>query len=183
MGDIAKEKERLRQECALARARLKNREKDEKIAERFFASPFFAYRSFFVYRSVRTEADTAQIIAGLYAAGKTVCLPCVEGEFMRSVRALQGDKLEKGAFGIYQPQCGEEENCEVAIVPLLAADGQGNRLGYGGGYYDKYFSAHPHVLRVGICYAGQVIPAIPTETTDMRLHYLITERGVLSFGR
>ena len=102
---------------------------------------------------------------------------------MRSVRAMQGDKLEKGAFGIFQPQYGEEETCEVAIVPLLATDGQGNRLGYGGGYYDKYFSAHPHVLRVGICYAGQVISAIPAEMTDMRLHYLLTERGMFSFGR
>lgn len=68
MGDIAKEKERLRQECALARARLKSREKDEKIAERFFASPFFAYRSFFClpFRSYRGGygADHRRAVCG-----------------------------------------------------------------------------------------------------------------------
>lgn len=97
------------------------------------------------------------------------------------IAAEWSEKTERGAFGILQPAQGEDVPCEVALVPLLAYDAAGNRLGYGGGYYDRYFSAHPNMLRVGLCYAGQAVDAVPKEETDVPLHAIITELGVRFF--
>lgn len=60
-------------------------------------------------------------------------------------------------------------------------DGEGYRLGYGGGYYDRYFALHPDVLRVGLAYAGQAVEGLPREKTDMPLHAVVTEKGVTRF--
>ena len=98
---------------------------------------------------------------------------------MRSVP--YAEPLEAGAYGILQPEGGEETTCRVALTPLLAVDGEGYRLGYGGGYYDRYFSLHPDVLRVGLAYAGQAVERLPREKTDMPLHAVVTEKGVTRF--
>lgn len=182
MNNVQTEKARLRAEMISVRTTLKDGEKDAKIAARFFASPFFAYGSFFVYLSFRTEADTMGIIGGLLSAEKTVCVPRLEGKAMQSVPFAAG-VLETGAYGILQPRGGEDTECEVAIVPLLAADEGGNRLGYGGGYYDRYIASHPNIMRVGICYEGQVVSRLPAEDTDMRLDALITESRFIRFPR
>ena len=91
------------------------------------------------------------------------------------------DKLKAGKFGIPEPEEGEERTCEVALCPLLAFDEGGYRLGYGGGYYDRYFALHPEVLRVGLAYAGQAVAALPHGEYDVRLDAVITEEGVRFF--
>ena len=135
--------------------------------------------SFFVYLSFGSEVSTKGLIRALLARGKKVCVPRIEGGVMRSVPYRE--PLEAGAYGILQPQGGEETTCRVALTPLLAVDGEGYRLGYGGGYYDKYFALHPDVLRVGLAYAGQAVEGLPREQTDMPLHAVVTEKGVMRF--
>ena len=133
-----KDKRALREQFRALRAESKSEARDTEIARRFFSSAFFCcFRSFFVYLSVNTETDTRRIIREIQTAGKEVCVPLVDGKTMRCV-PLAGD-LVRGAYGIEQPAHGEETTCGVALVPLIAADRAGNRLGYGGGYYDKYF--------------------------------------------
>lgn len=100
---------------------------------------------------------------------------------MKSVRLTL--PLVEGKFGILQPQNGQEETAQIALVPLLCADRQGNRLGYGGGYYDRYFAAHPSVLRIGVAYEGQFVSSVPTEETDLPLDGFVTESGVFRTGR
>ena len=95
---------------------------------------------------------------------------------------LSGE-LEAGAYGISEPKSGEEHTCAVAFTPMLAVDKEGFRLGYGGGYYDRYFALHPEVLRVGLAYEGQMIETIPREDTDIPLDALVTERGVKYFSK
>lgn len=90
-------------------------------------------------------------------------------------------KLKRGAYGIPEPVSGADEPAEICVTPLLAVDKDGYRLGYGGGYYDRYFASHPNVLRVGICYAGQAVETLPHGEFDLPVHAIVTEEGVRRF--
>ncbi len=170
----------LRRKAEERRRTLKSDGRDEALARAFFASRFAEAESFFVYLSVRSEADTSRIVRGLLERGKKVCVPFLQDGEMRAVPYT--DKLISGAFGIPSPEGGEDTPCEVALAPLLAADGEGYRLGYGGGYYDRYFASRPEMLRVGLMYAGQAVPALPRSPHDVPLDAAVTEEGVRLFG-
>ena len=172
------EKKTIRARMKEVRAGLKSPEKDKLIEENVL-SAFGEEESFFVYLSFGSEVSTKGLIRALLARGKKVCVPRIEGGVMRSVP--YAEPLEAGAYGILQPKGGEETACRVALTPLLAVDGEGYRLGYGGGYYDRYFALHPDVLRVGLAYAGQAVEGLPREKTDMPLHAVVTEKGVMRF--
>ncbi len=160
------------------RARLKSDEKDGQICERFLASSFARKDSFFIYHAIGTEVNTAEIIAFLKGQGKRVCLPVVTGEGRMSAVRFTGE-LSVGAYGILQPSEGKDEPCQVALIPLLAADRKGNRLGYGGGYYDRYLAVHEDTVRVGVCYFEQIVNEVQTEPWDEPLDFLLTERGII----
>lgn len=181
MSDCKEQKRAMRAEFARRRAEARSGEADKLVAEMFLRSPFARKESFFVYLSFRSEVGTDELITALRKAGGKICAPRIEGGTMRSV--LLSDKTERGAFGIMQPPAGEEETCAVALVPLLAADGDGYRLGYGGGYYDRYFALHPEVLRVGLCYEEQITTRVPREETDIPLDALVTPRRILTISR
>lgn len=174
------EKQEARKLFSALRESLKSGEKDEEIA-RLALKEFQNFESFFVYLSFRTEVNTEAVVKELLRKGKTVAVPRVFGKEMRSVRLQNTDKLQRGAFGIFEPEGEEETTCAVAFTPLLAVDGAGYRLGYGGGYYDRYFNAHPNVFRVGLAYEGQRIGELLHEDTDVPLNALVTERGVVYF--
>lgn len=173
MTEIKNDKKLLRERFALLRKQLQSAEKDAAILSH---ASVLSGASFFVYYSFGTEVDTHALINTLLEAGKTVCLPRVIGRGMAAVRYTAG-ALEKGAYGIWEPIGMKDTPCEIALVPLLAVDAAGNRLGYGGGYYDRYLRSHPNMLRVGLCYEGQVVPALPAEKTDIPLSAIITENG------
>lgn len=141
--------------------------------------------SFFVYYSFGAEADTHLIISRLLGAGKKVYLPRVCGENICAV-AFYGDEgaLVQNKFGIGEP-AGEsfEGKIDVCITPLLAVDRLGFRLGYGGGYYDRFFAAHPDILRVGIGYNLQIYDGDFGEAGDVPLDIYVSERGLNYFGR
>ncbi len=172
------DKRELRRRFSALRAAARSPEADRLILKNLMHSPFWEADSFFVYHAVGTEAGTAEIIAALRAAGKAVRLPRICGGVML---AVPYGKLETGAYGIPAPAEGEDAPCEVALAPLLAADGEGYRLGYGGGYYDAYFAAHPDVVRVGLCYEAQRTDRLPHEAHDVPLQAVVTERGVVLF--
>lgn len=133
----------------------------------------------FVYLSFGSEMPTRGIVSSLLSEGKRVCVPRLSGGEMSSVPLT--DRLVRDPLGFEAPAEGEEETCEIALVPLLAADGEGYRLGYGGGFYDGYFSRHPEVLRVGLAFEGQRVEALPREPHDLPLHLLVTERGITRY--
>ena len=175
----ADEKRVLRERAKALRQQLKNAEDDGKILREVLRLP---YDTFFIYYSVGSEVDTHALISALLGAGKTVCLPKIVGKEMHAVRYF-GESLKKDAFGIPAPE-GADMPCPIALVPLLAVDTDGNRLGYGGGYYDRYFADHPSILKIGLCYGGQVLPVkLPKEDTDVPLDGMITENGFFPFER
>ncbi len=179
-----RQKSALRAQYQEIRKGLCSAEKDAEIARRFLSSPYADYESFFVYLSFGTEAGTSGLIEALRRAGKTVCAPRITGKG-EMISLPLGENLIKNKYGIPEPQEGEELTCAVAVTPLLASDRQGYRLGYGGGYYDRYFALHPEVLRVGIMYAGQAVEIFPHGETDLPLDAVVTENGwsVFAGGR
>lgn len=151
---------------------------DIAVKENFLAA-FGAYESFFIYDSFSTEADTSAIISALLKAGKRVCLPRVSGETLCAVP--YSAEREKGAFGIYEPK-GEpyEGEIEVTVIPLLAVNERGFRLGYGKGFYDKYLKDR-HTKRVGLGYAFQ-IEAFEEEAWDEPLDCFVCEKGIYGYA-
>ena len=155
---------------------------DAHIAQNFL-SLFAGLNSFFIYNSFGSEADTHGIISALLSLGKSVFLPRVEGDVMVAARYLEGDRLVKSAPGIYEPA---SPACagpfDVAAVPLLAVNSRGFRLGYGGGYYDKFLKDMP-CIKAGIGYDFQLDDAFQEDAWDVPLDVLITEKGVYRFGQ
>lgn len=172
------DKRELREKMKALRVALKDEEKDKLLSLRA-AEELKNFESVFLYLSFKSEAGTETLIYELLKQGKILCAPKVKGKEMFSVPLKN---VKKGAFGILEPEEGEEIICPIAITPLLAADEEGYRLGYGGGYYDRYFARHPEVIRAGYAYEGQRVSFLPRETFDLPLDVLFTERGVYPFS-
>lgn len=182
-GKIAIKKRALRNRMKALRAELPDRaERDKRIFDNLFSFPAFARaESVFIYCSLAEEADTRGIIRALLEQGKRVYLPRTDGKAMSAVR-YAGGALREGRFGVSEP-IGEEtaDKPDVCILPLLAADGQFHRLGYGGGYYDRYFSqGKSGVLKIGICYDFQIADEVPSEEHDVLLDALVTDARILA---
>lgn len=131
------------------------------------------------YISTEIEVDTIRFIETMLECGKTVAVPKCEGKNMRFIRITGFNCLEKGAFGIFEPT-GTDEITDfsnsVCITPALSFNREGYRLGYGGGFYDR-FSEHYSGISVGICYE-EFLGEIPTEEFDRPVKILITENEI-----
>jgi 5-formyltetrahydrofolate cyclo-ligase len=86
-----------------------------------------------------------------------------------------GDQIVQGEFGIMQPSNHNIIIPQAIITPLLAIDKSGGRLGYGGGYYDKYFAQYPNLLKIGVGFMAQFYEKLPNETHDIKMDYFISD--------
>lgn len=136
------------------------------------------------------EMDPVPTLETLSARGHPVGLPVMAGRGRALVfRAWHpAQVLEDGGFGTRVPPADAPElRPQVLLVPLLAFDRTGYRLGYGGGFYDRTLQAlraqDPHVLAVGIAYAGQEVAHVPRGAGDQPLDMLVTEAGAVDLGR
>lgn len=136
------------------------------------------------YLPIRSEIDPRPVMA---AHPGPVGVPVIDGPGLPlRFRTWTPDvPLVPGPFGALVPETGADLLPRVLIVPLLAWDRQGFRLGYGGGFYDRTLAglrvAGP-VMAVGLAYAGQEAPQVPHDRHDQRLEALVSEDGVLRFG-
>lgn len=144
----------------------------------FFKNAYSGYTHYFVYNSFGSEADTNQIISWLLKAGKSVYLPRVEGE---NIVSVPYGSFKTGAFGISEPQ-GQayKGKIDVTVAPLLAVNSNGFRIGYGKGYYDRYFKDFKS-LKIGLGYYFQ-IEDFSKDEWDVALDEFICERGIIKFG-
>lgn len=143
-----------------------------------------ADRSLGGYMAMRTEIDPTEAMAAhMGPVGVPVIMGA--GQPLRFREWSPGCPLVEGEFGARIPAEGAWLEPEVLIVPLVAWDRRGYRLGYGGGFYDRTLellrAKHP-VLAVGFAFAGQELHEVPVEPVDQPLDAIVTEEGVLRFG-
>ena len=135
------------------------------------------------YHAIPEEADPALLLARLVETGCTVAFPRVIGKDqpLEFHHVPDGEVLAPGSFGIPEPlESWPRAVPDVLLVPLLAFDAAGHRLGYGGGFYDRTL-ALLNVPAIGIAYAGQEISSIPHQAHDRTLDMVITEQGIRRF--
>ena len=145
------------------------------------------------YVSFGEELQTSDAIAECLAVdgpGRVVVPFCV-GDTLGLWGLRTFEELEPGTWGILEPsRAVRHEHCEqlvspgtldLIVVPGLAFDRSGGRLGYGKGYYDRLLAeARPDALRVGLCFDCQLIDEVPSAAHDQRMDYLVTETGVVA---
>ena len=142
------------------------------------------------YWPMRDELDTRKLLAMLHGEGMRCALPVMQQKDKPlSFRRWQlDDVLQEASFGVAEPTSDQPTlTPDVILVPLLAVDGDGNRLGYGGGYYDRTLLQRRQgregpVVAVGIAYDAQRVPVVPHDEGDAKLDWLITEQGFKRFG-
>lgn len=131
-------------------------------------------RNYFVYLSYSSEAPTDELILFLLEQGQRVFCPRVEGQALLAVEF--GDDFTLSDIGIREP-VGEAYTGEIDVIifPLLAVDKKGNRLGYGGGFYDRFASKHPNAKRIALAYDFQIVENVPHEAWDEQVQAIVTD--------
>jgi len=158
-------------------------EKSKKAAVFLLRSELYKNaRQIMLYKALGKETDTALIIEDAHAKGKGVVLPVTDKETGRMTPYLVTPRTvyEKGAFSIEEPQ-----NCKVAdmsltdliVVPGVAFDKTGRRIGFGKGCYDMFLE-NVKKPKIGLCYEFQLMEEIPGEEHDIKMDYIITEKGM-----
>jgi 5-formyltetrahydrofolate cyclo-ligase len=177
----------LRAEMMRRRDELAERDRrSAAIRERVIGLPAYAVaRAIHCYISMRSEVDTRPLVGDALARGKRVAVPVVVPKAAELAHAwlasLAGDDLVAGSFGTFNPrdmQPAAPGEWDLTIVPLLAFDRRGYRLGYGKGYYDRLLAAAPRPT-IGVAFAAQEIPALPDEPFDVPLDWIVTEDEVI----
>ena len=153
-------------------------------SERIFSklsglTDFFSHSSYFVYKSFRGEVDTDILVCELLRRGKTVAFPVTAGDSMIAAVPHKNSNYSLDKFGVLIPEKYEVlHNPEVVITPLVACDLSKNRIGFGMGYYDRYFSTHD-CIKIGVCYDFQVVDSITPSPLDVKLDIIVTEKRII----
>ncbi len=136
------------------------------------------------YWPMGEEMDPRPLMLALASRGHPLALPVTppRGQPLSFRAWTPGAALRPGPMGTSEPVAGEELRPDVLLVPLLAFDRAGRRLGYGGGYYDRTLATLPGAKAIGIAYAGQEMPEVPAGRQDFRLPLIATEAGVIVCG-
>ena len=130
-----------------------------------------------LYYSLPDEVDTHAFLDELRSADKIVLLPRVVDEGTMVLHRYTGRAdLSEGAFGIMEP-VGEPFTdyaaIDVAVIPGMAFDADGHRLGRGRGYYDRFLSSVPYIYKIGVCFDFQKVEAVPVEATDVSVDVVV----------
>jgi len=135
------------------------------------------------YMPYGNEVDIIPLNGWILDQGKILCLPRVISPTEMEARVVNDLKngLSKGSFGIFEPTADNElvdaAEIDLVLVPGLAFDKSGNRMGHGAGYYDRFLTAcSKKSLFVGVAYGFQVFDSIPSDSYDVRVHKIVTEK-------
>ena len=131
-----------------------------------------------IYSALPDEVPTQSLIDELVAQGKTVLLPRVVNDTDMELRQYTGTQdLQVGAFGILEPT-GElftdYEKIDVAVIPGMAFDKEGHRLGRGKGSYDRFLRLLSNTYKIGICFSWQLVDEVPTDEHDILMDQIMT---------
>lgn len=157
------------------------RDAGDRIAEAVLDLPELAGRSVVAgYASTGSEVATGPLLARLRRAGHRTVLPRVEGSELVLVVVEDRTPLVRSRFGVGEPTGPPVQPPEdlLVLVPGLAFDGRGRRVGYGKGYYDRLLASLPGALAVGLAFETQVVDEVPCGPADVAVDLLVTEAGV-----
>ena len=148
-----------------------------ELAERLFAHPAYQQaKALYGYLSYNQEVRTAAILERAQRDGKWVAVPKVYGDEMKFLWLDDLTAVAPGAYGIPEPVADgpvAEDPSALVLMPGLAFDREGHRMGYGGGFYDKYLAAHPGHPTLALCYGFQMLPYLETEAHDLPVDHVI----------
>lgn len=141
-----------------------------------------------IFLSLPHEVDTASIILKAWQQGKVVAVPKISWQ-QRHMIPIQINSLETGfstdGYGLKNPVTGVPvpiEDIDIVITPGLGFDKKGNRLGRGGGYFDRFFANSTlRAFKCAICYSQQVVDEVPMDETDIAIDCLVTDKETLLF--
>ena len=152
--------------------------KSEKLGELFVASELYKNaKSIYGYLPYNQEVRTVAMLEQALKDGKRVAVPKCYGDEMRFIWMDDLSKVEKGYANIPEPIADEpvaDDPTALVLMPGLAFDPKGNRMGYGGGFYDKFLAAEPEHPTVALCYDFQLLENLPTEEYDIPVHLVLT---------
>ena len=137
-----------------------------------------------LYMPMRSEVDVISVALEAFRLGKSVCVPRVDvsRKNMNAVETTSFDdeSMDSDSLGVRAPKVGQEiphEEIDLVIVPGVAFDMHGFRLGRGGGYYDRYLARFSrNTATIGVCFDIQFVEEIPTEPTDIAVHAVVSDR-------
>jgi 5-formyltetrahydrofolate cyclo-ligase len=185
---VASTKESIRMEMKAIRASLDKeavQTRSHRIALNLYALDEFKHaRNVLFYLALEKEVQTREMIGQSFAMGKRVYVPVVEKEMRRlGVSELVDLNIEfkKGPYGVNEPadkylKAVPDSIIDFVVTPGLAFDFKGGRIGYGGGYYDRFLMGLPTaVQRVGVAFDFQVIDLLPQSDSDVPVHKIIME--------
>lgn len=156
----------------------------EQICDAFLTLPeYLDAKTVFAYMDCKNEVQTKKVIEQCWRDGKTVAVPKVFGETMKYYVIFSYDDLEEGYFGISEPKFEklQEIVCEdgLMILPGVAFDTDRHRVGYGGGFYDRYLQAHPNMKKIAFAFEFQMFEKVPYEEFDIQPEKIITEKRII----
>jgi len=170
-------------------------EKSRKIHALLTAHPVVTNADhLFVYVDFRSEVETMELIINLIAAGKTISVPVTLLEKSR-LQAIQltnpATQLMPGCYGIPEPTpeqiakaTVDPQTIDTVLIPGSVFDTGGGRLGYGGGYYDRFLTeSAAQAARVGVAFELQLVDRVPMEPHDQYMDVLVTEQQIYDCGR
>ncbi|MCK4436449.1 5-formyltetrahydrofolate cyclo-ligase [bacterium] len=192
MEEESVEKNRLRKEMLGRRSSLSLQaviEKSNLIRKNLFALPQFEVAKVVMFYVAKdNEVRTGEMIKESLRMGKTVAVPITRVKERNLVPSLLTDydlELAPGTYRILEPK--EEyirpispQEIDLVIVPAVAFDHRGSRLGFGGGFYDNFLrQVPPKTIRIGLAFQLQMVEGLPSQEKDERVNIIVTEEGVL----
>lgn len=180
----AVEKQKLRQEILARRNEMpgdaRSAASDSIVGRVLDAPELAAAGTVFCFISAGPEVHTHDLLEHLLQMGKTLVVPKIlRGEPMRAVKFAGWEALAPGTLGILAPveSTPFAGKVDLVITPGLAFTPDGKRLGYGRGYYDRWFATHEHGTRIGIGFQCQMVDTLPTGPLDVVVHRVVTEQN------
>ena len=148
------------------------------LTAQLLAHPLFrAARSLYAYLSYNQEVRTVPMLEQALRDGKKVAVPKCYGDEMKFIYLDDLTKVSKGYAGIPEPIADEpvaHDETALVLMPGLAFDPQGHRIGYGGGFYDKYLAAHRQHVTLALCYDFQMFAHLDVDDYDIPVQYVLS---------
>lgn len=151
--------------------------RSEKLGELFLSSEAYKNaKTIYGYLPYNQEVRTVPMLEQALKDGKRVAVPKCYGDEMKFIFMDDLSKVEKGYAGIPEPIADDpvaDDTTALVLMPGMAFDPQGHRIGYGGGFYDKFLAAEPNHPTLALCYEFQMQPQLETEAHDIPVDYVI----------